>query len=64
MGIAAIIAESLAALNAVMSWLANQHAQGKLTDDQLLSATQVLLAANDKLYAALIAALQPAAIKP
>ena len=58
--IAQIIAEALAALNAVLGVLAGLHANGGLTADQMAAATQQLLQSNNQLYAALIAALQPA----
>jgi hypothetical protein len=58
---ATIIAESLAALNAILNVIATVRASGSLTDAQILAAGQAMDSANDQLYTTLKAALAPKA---
>ena len=57
MGTEAIVALILQAINAVLAEITAIRGQSGITDDQLATQTQALLATNDQLYAALKSAL-------
>ena len=56
--VATAITEALTALNAILNVISNLHAQGGLTPDQILASAQAMTAANNQLYATLIASLK------
>jgi len=54
---AALAAEIVSIVEAVVAMIANLKAQGSLTDDQILAAAQKAAAGNDTLYKAILARL-------
>ena len=65
MGTAAIVNLILQATQAVLAEIGAIRGQAGITDDQLATQTQALLATNDQLYSALKALLAtPALAKP
>lgn len=54
---AALAAEIVSIVEAVVAMIANLKAQGSLTDDQILAAAQKAAGGNDTLYKAILARL-------
>lgn len=57
----ALVNLALTLLNQLLAFIANIKGQSGLTDDQILAEAQKVSAGNDAAYAALKAALTPAA---